>query len=425
MNAENQVTDFQVKRRLLEDLLAKQANSIRSILPREYENSFWQNRLESRIDFILRLFKPVCLVYLLAQLISVPINYYTTLEQFKIHDTYITFKAYLGGWLIFMTAYYLAKRPQFHQYYSIAMMLAIGVGLIIVQVCILSTYTVSMTWRGSLMIVFAYMFCYLCSGVKHQQIFITLLIAAILSYIFLVGHDRQTNIWVLFNIMILGNIVGFGLAVLMTSSERISYIRSLIIELDQKINLILYNQVLQLSQQDTLTLLGNRRSFEDIFTAQFERCKVHNYPLAVLFIDVDYFKRYNDYYGHQKGDWALVQVAQTLKKYITQNDLAIRYGGEEFVMLLPNITEAKAIEVAENILADIRSQEIEHQESLIQDKLTVSIGLTVYRGEEYIQQGDLLRIADIALYQAKNSGRDQMVFLLPEPKKFQDDIETS
>ena len=426
MSVDKQVENLHIKHRQLEELLMKQMNFISSILPDEYERAFWQQRLDSRIDFILRLFKRVIFVYFLVEIFSLPINYYTTLAPFKAHDTWMTFIAYLGGWLIFTTAYFLAKQPKLHAYYSVYMMLSIGIGLTIIQVSILSIYTTSMTWRGSLMIMFAYMFCYLSSGVKHQHIFATLLFSALVSYLFLlIVQDQQTHIWVLFNIMVLGNVVGFGLALLMTSTERISFIRSLIIDIDQKINAILYQQVLQLSQQDTLTLLGNRRNFDHIFTQQFQRCHEHDYPLAVLFIDVDYFKRYNDHYGHQQGDWALIQVAQTLKKYITEQDVATRYGGEEFVILLPNTTVEKSIATAENILADIRSQKIEHQASLIQDRLTVSIGLTVYRGEAFIQQGDLLRIADIALYQAKNSGRDQMVFLLPEPKKFQDDKEKS
>lgn len=117
-----------------------------------------------------------------------------------------------------------------------------------------------------------------------------------------------------------------------------------------------------------------------------------------------FFKLYNDHYGHDQGDVALVGVAKTLKLHIQQDDLAIRFGGEEFVVLLVNADAESATDIADQILRHIREQKIEHQKSLIQDHLTVSIGLTVYSGSREIEYAEILKRADQALYFAKNSG---------------------
>lgn len=416
MGIDQQIADLHAKRENLEHLLAKQSNKVLSVLPDDFENTLWQDRKERSIQLILRTFKPVFIFYLLFQLVSLPINYFSTIPEYRIYDTFLTFIAYSSGWLIFAAAYILAKTPKWHKYYNGVMATAICICLSMVQIAVLSAQTLSITWRGSLMIIFVYMFCYLCSGAKNKYIFIALLLASFVSYNGLLILQQDINIWVLFNIMILGNFVGFCLSNLMISTERVGFLQSLMIKVDQKINHILNDHLLKLSQQDTLTLLGNRRGFEQTLAMEFITAKNENQPLAVLFIDVDYFKFYNDYYGHQQGDLALIQVAQTLTKYVTEQDVAIRYGGEEFVILLINTSESAAILTARNIIHEIRAQKIEHLASKIGDILTVSIGLTLYHGEEYIQQSDLLKTADIALYQAKNNGRNQLVFLLPELK---------
>ena len=120
---------------------------------------------------------------------------------------------------------------------------------------------------------------------------------------------------------------------------------------------------------------------------------------------------FNDHYGHQQGDIALISVAEVLKSNIREQDIAIRYGGEEFIILLNNSTAQAAINVAQRLLEQIRKQKILHQYSKISEYLTISIGLTLYTGKENILGKDILKIADNALYQAKKQGRNQYVFM--------------
>ena len=135
------------------------------------------------------------------------------------------------------------------------------------------------------------------------------------------------------------------------------------------------------------------------------------YERGLLFIDVDYFKLYNDLYGHDQGDDALIRVAQTLLRHIGEEDIAIRYGGEEFVILLKNTVPYQAEQIAYDILADIRHQKIDHHHSAISDHLTVSIGLTVYSGEVEASYAQILKLADQALYMAKEQGRNRYQIL--------------
>ena len=104
----------------------------------------------------------------------------------------------------------------------------------------------------------------------------------------------------------------------------------------------------------------------------------------------------------------MIRVAQSLLRHVDDGDAAIRYGGEEFVVLLKDTTDSQAEKIAKNILEDIRAQKIEHRSSKIRPYLTVSIGMTVYSGDVEMSYPELLKLADQALYLAKQNGRDQL-----------------
>ncbi len=129
-------------------------------------------------------------------------------------------------------------------------------------------------------------------------------------------------------------------------------------------------------------------------------------PLALMMIDVDYFKRYNDRYGHQAGDECLSSVAQVLKMAVrAEGDLVARYGGEEFVVVLPGVSLAHATAIAERIQQKIREAGLPHAASAVASEVTVSIGIVASDGTVPIET--LIARADRALYQAKNKGRNQ------------------
>ncbi|HCT7710125.1 TPA: GGDEF domain-containing protein [Klebsiella pneumoniae] len=167
-------------------------------------------------------------------------------------------------------------------------------------------------------------------------------------------------------------------------------------------NMQLIQRLESIANQDALTGTANRRALNAYLAAIW----LQKTPLALMMIDVDYFKRYNDRYGHQAGDECLSSVAQVLKMAVrAEGDLVARYGGEEFVVVLPGVSLAHATAIAERIQQKIREAGLPHAASAVASEVTVSIGIVASDGTVPIET--LIARADSALYQAKNKGRNQ------------------
>ncbi len=155
---------------------------------------------------------------------------------------------------------------------------------------------------------------------------------------------------------------------------------------------------------DALTELYNRRRLHDVLGKEFERSKRYSTPFSVVMLDLDHFKKVNDNYGHQTGDMILRGVAKILLSSIRDIDTASRYGGEEFVLVLPNTARNDAKNVAERIRETIEKNNF----SIIENNLlTVSIGISGLPDKKIETEDKLMRCADIALYRAKQNGRNR------------------
>jgi len=164
------------------------------------------------------------------------------------------------------------------------------------------------------------------------------------------------------------------------------------------------------SLHDELTKLPNRRFFEQQFNDEWNRALRYKFPLSLIMIDIDYFKNYNDEYGHLEGDICLKQVAQQLLlKLERASDFIARYGGEEFVCLLPD-TDIEASKVmAEKLRQSIIDLKIPHSKSLAARHLTISLGLASVIPEKKLKITDLIHTADKNLYLAKKRGRNSVM----------------
>ncbi len=171
----------------------------------------------------------------------------------------------------------------------------------------------------------------------------------------------------------------------------------------------LSEQLSQLSLRDALTGVANRRRFDEVLEREWGRARRQQSPLALLFIDVDNFKAYNDYYGHQAGDDCLRAVAFVLvDSGRRQADLVARYGGEEFVLLLPDTDMAGAMDAAQRIRAFLDQTALPHV-AVPQGRVTVSIGVAMHIPDNASDAAGLVAAADQAVYRAKKEGRDRIV----------------
>jgi diguanylate cyclase (GGDEF)-like protein len=180
-------------------------------------------------------------------------------------------------------------------------------------------------------------------------------------------------------------------------------------------NLAIANGKLKvLSVTDELTELCNRRSFLEHIDIIWKQNHRLNLPITVLMIDIDCFKKYNDSLGHLEGDKALIAVAQCLKKNVKrETDFIARFGGEEFVCLLPFIKDDEALEFSKTLVQNIEDMKISHPTSLHSKYVTISVGMASTVPSDNNSYTQLLDEADKALYSAKESGRNRVVMFTP------------
>lgn len=165
-----------------------------------------------------------------------------------------------------------------------------------------------------------------------------------------------------------------------------------------------------LSATDGLTGLANRRKFNAVWDAEWQRAQRHGLPLALAMVDVDHFKAYNDHYGHQAGDECLQQIARILERSVQRTgELAARYGGEEFVLILPGQSALHAQAMAERIRATVQAQGLTHAHSSVAQVVTLSIGVAACQPGLGESPEAVIRRADMAMYQAKQQGRNRVV----------------
>ena len=157
----------------------------------------------------------------------------------------------------------------------------------------------------------------------------------------------------------------------------------------------------ELATRDGLTQLANRRVFDERLAQELARARRHGAPLALLLLDIDHFKAFNDQHGHLRGDEVLCSVATILTETIRETDVAARYGGEEFAVLLPDTTQDEAARLAERLRAAIA------QEPWRERTITASIGVAAYQPEMAGARG-LIELADLAMYGSKAAGRDRV-----------------
>lgn len=191
--------------------------------------------------------------------------------------------------------------------------------------------------------------------------------------------------------------------------DRMMFLQSMRFQQERQEVQRLNAELADMARKDALTGLSNRRVFDEALRAEWDRARRNRASLALLMIDVDHFKRYNDHYGHPAGDQCLAHIASAIGSVVRRpGDLAARYGGEEFVVLLPGTQEAGAGEMASRLIDRVDALRLPHEASLTAPFVTVSVGVSVCVPQGALTGQTLTDMADAALYEAKAAGRHTM-----------------
>lgn len=213
--------------------------------------------------------------------------------------------------------------------------------------------------------------------------------------------------WVLVSYGYVGaSAVGLVLAWLLERQDALHFFQSILLASEADERLRLNRQLEAMSRTDSLSGLANRRSFDDALEAEWARMRRERSPLSLVFVDVDYFKRFNDAYGHREGDACLRAVGQALLTgALRPGDVAARYGGEEFVLLLPKTDLAGGEAVARRVLDAVDKLAIPHGDSPAMPHITISVGVAAAAPDSELEARHLVETADSCLYRAKRQGR--------------------
>lgn len=168
-------------------------------------------------------------------------------------------------------------------------------------------------------------------------------------------------------------------------------------------------KLIYLSENDGLTNIPNRRKFDAVIKKEWDKAKQEKNTISIIMFDIDFFKQYNDNYGHTNGDECLISVCNELRKSLVGNHFAARFGGDEFAIILPDTDLEEAINFAESFRSSVEGLAIRHSFSKISDRVTVTLGVSSALPDEQVTIMEFIRQADVALYEAKNRGRNQVI----------------
>ncbi|MCU4360529.1 GGDEF domain-containing protein [Acinetobacter sp. WU_MDCI_Abxc22] len=377
-------------------------------LPHQLEKKFWCLNLERTKQNISKFLTSGILTYLIFILLVLPTDYLVIGKPYITLDFIYCLLSAMNIALALLLFWIFAKSKKLSEHFYFAACSIVFFSIITSAMLLLSVGNMALKNQSMLLLSFLYMLGFILSGIKPLHMLYVGLSAAILVFIFLNLLNVNCDYIALGRALFGTCILGFSISTMLISRERSLFLNNQLAELNEQILRIEASELLHLSQQDALTNISNRRTFDEMFDFFYYRAKQEKRPLAVLFIDIDFFKNYNDFYGHQMGDKVISSIAAAIKNSIRHVDFVARYGGEEFVVLLPKTPAQGAYAVAANIYKAIERQAIPHAASLVSKHVTISLGFTVYTEGFKVNQEKLIHAADQALYRAKQLGRNQI-----------------
>jgi len=397
----------------LEQLVAQhsKSKSAHQTLPQKLENEFWKFNVDRTRLNAIQFFGQGVITYTIFVLLILPSNFVVihATEHFVPDFIYRILSLIVVGIALFLF-WAFSRFKKLNSLFYPAACIIVFFTIVLTSTLMMSVSNLVLQNQAMVLIAFLYMLGFILSGIRPLHMLWIGSLAAIAILLLLYVSNNPSDFLMIGRTLIGSLLLGFSISVMLTSKERKIFIKSKISEIDEQILRIQASELLHLSQDDELTNVSNRRTFEEMCTYYYEVACKEQKSLSVLFIDIDYFKNYNDFYGHQMGDQVITAIAKTIKSSIRHMDFIARYGGEEFVVLLPETSAQGAYAVATNIYRAIERLMIPHDKSLVSNHVTISLGITVFNGNPKISQDLLIHTADKALYRAKQLGRNQIYY---------------
>ncbi|MFI8033336.1 GGDEF domain-containing protein [Acinetobacter sp. ABJ_C3_5] len=397
----------------LEQLVAQhvQSKNAHQTLPQNLENEFWNFNIDRTRMNAIQFFGQGVITYTIFVLLILPTNFIVirNSENFVLDFIYSILSLIVVGAALFLF-WAVSRFKQLSSLFYPAVCVIVFLTIVLSSLLMMSVFNVVLQNQAMVLVAFLYMLGFILSGIRPVHMLWIGSFAALSIVVFLYVLNIPCDFLMIGRTLIGSLLLGFSISVMLTSKERKIFIKSKISEIDEQILRLQASELLHLSQHDELTNVSNRRTFEEMCTYYYQQACIEHTALSVLFIDIDYFKNYNDFYGHQMGDQVISEIAKTIKGSIRHMDFVARYGGEEFVVLLPETSAQGAYAVATNIYRAIDRLMIPHQKSMVSHYVTISLGITVFNGNAKVSQEMLIHTADKALYRAKQLGRNQIYY---------------
>ncbi|ENW83887.1 hypothetical protein F908_00788 [Acinetobacter sp. NIPH 284] len=380
-------------------------------LPIQLENEFWQFNIDRTRINAIQFFGQGVITYAIFVLLILPSNLLVIRKSthFILDFVYSILSLVVVAAALFLFWAFSRFRRLNPLFYP-ATCVIVFCTIVIPSLLMMSISNLVLQNQSMVLIAFLYMLGFILSGLKPKHMLWIGSSAAIVILLSLYFLKVPYDFLMLGRTFIGSLLLGFSISVMLTSKDRKLFLKTKISEIDGRILRLQASELLHLSQHDELTKVSNRRTFEEMFSYYYELACKESKAMSVLFIDIDYFKNYNDFYGHQMGDQVISAIAKMIKSSIRHMDFIARYGGEEFVVLLPETSAQGAYAVATNIYRAIDRQMIQHEKSLVSNHVTISLGITVFNGNPKISQDSVIHTADKALYRAKQLGRNQIYY---------------
>ncbi|NNH26915.1 GGDEF domain-containing protein [Acinetobacter terrestris] len=401
---------LQYDKEKVEELITQQSRRVGQVFPKKLEQEFWSKNLERARKHIEKYFWGGVLTYFVFMVVMIPSDYWIIDQQYFVHDFVRCMLGLVNGGSCLLVLFCFAYYPKLRPYFAHAAMGLKFWAIVSMSWLTMTVDTVVLQHQAMAILCIIYILGYILTGVKPFHMLVTGVSAALFTIVLFLGLQVNFDAMVLGRILTGSCVLGYVISHMIFARERMIYLYSMRARISEKIHRIHNSELLHLSQHDELTKISNRRTFDEMMEVFYQQTRLEHSSLSILFIDVDFFKNYNDFYGHQKGDDVIFSIAKSIKNAIRHMDFVARYGGEEFVVLLPETDAHGAYAVASNIFKAIERLEIPHAQSSVSSYITISLGITVYRGENELSKEELLKIADQALYRAKQLGRNQIYY---------------